>query len=186
MSDPIPPDSPADTPPPGEGVIVAAVYPDLTRADAAVDALIAAGFTEAEISVVCSDEAKEEHFRRFDHEDPAGDHTGGAAVVGGVLGLAAGGLAGFAALATGGLALVGAGAIAGAGAVAGSFLGVMLTRGEEGALSDFYDQAVREGHLLIGVEVAGDGPAGDRDRRAAEAERLFTEQGGTPIQLDAE
>ena len=168
--------------PADEPVIVAAVYADLPRADAVVDALRAAGYTTAEISVVCSDEAKEEHFRRFDHEDPAGDHAGGAAAVGGVLGLAAGGVAALAALATGGLALVGAGAIAGAGAVAGSFLGVMLTRGEEGALSDFYDQAIREGQLLIGVELSGD----DRDRRVAGADALFKAHGGTPVHLRAE
>ena len=158
----------------------AAVFATVEQAEAAVARLHEAGFTDEHISVICSDDAKEAHFRRNEHEDQAGAHTATAAAAGGTLGLLLGGFAALAGtLATGGLALVGAGAVAGAGGVAGSLIGAMLTRGEEGELADFYDQGVREGHLLVGVEAGGrDAPA-----MLAAAETVFRDLGSRPVTL---
>ncbi len=161
--------APADVPSPDETPVRAGVAPDVATADRLTDRLLDAGFTTAEISVLCSDEVKEAHFRRFEHEDPAGDQTPQAVAAGGVAGLLiAGAMASFAA-ATGGLAVIGAAAVAGAGGVSGSLIGAMLTRGSEGELADFYDQAVREGQLLVGVEVHGPNAAA----RLAQAEAVF-------------
>ena len=160
--------------------IVAAVFATVEEAEVAVERLHAAGFTDAEISVLCSDETKEAHFRRQEHEDPAGEHTATAAAAGGTLGLVLGGFAVVAgATLTGGLALVGAGAVVGAGGAAGALIGAMLTRGEEGELADFYDQGVREGQLLVAAEAHGGGAAD----RIAEAERLFGELGVRSVRL---
>ena len=130
--------------------------------------------------MLCSDEQKEAHFRRFEHEDPAGDHTPEAAAVGGLGGLLLGGAVAAVGVATGGLALIAAGALAGAGGIAGSFVGVMLTRGGEGELADFYDQAVREGRLLVGVEAHGAGAAA----KLAAAEAVFAEAGAEVVRLE--
>ena len=160
--------------------ICAAVFATVPGAETAVGRLHELGFTDAEISVLCSDETKEAHFRRQEHEEPAGEHAATAAAAGGTLGLLLGGFAAVAgATLTGGLALVGAGAVVGAGGAAGSLIGAMLTRGEEGELADFYDQGVREGQLLVAVEVHGPA-AGDR---LAAAERAFADLGARAVRL---
>ena len=163
-----------------ETPVRAAVVPDVETADRLIERLAGAGFTVAEISVLCSDETKEKHFRRFEHEDPAGDHTPQAAAAGGIAGLLIAGTVAAVGAATGGLAVIGAAAIAGAGGAFGSLAGAMLTRGGEGELADFYDQAVREGQLLVGVEVPGEHPAD----RLALAEAAFAAEGLKPLSLE--
>jgi len=172
--------SPNDAVDPGNTPVRATIVPDVETADRLIDRLAEAGFTVAEISVLCSDEVKEAHFRRFEHEDPAGDHSAEAAVAGGVGGLLVAGAVGAIGAATGGLAVIGAAAVAGAGGVFGSLIGAMLTRGSEGELADFYDQAVREGQLLLGVEVHGD----DAAARLATAEEVFATEGLQSVPLE--
>ncbi|NNJ27139.1 hypothetical protein [Alienimonas chondri] len=157
----------------------AAVVAEVEAADRLIDRLAEAGFTVAEISVLCSDEVKEAHFRRFEHEDPAGDFTPQAIASGGVTGLLVAGAVAAVGAATGGLAVIGAAAVAGAGGISGSFLGAMLTRGNEGELADFYDQAVREGQILIGVEVHGPRSAA----RLAKVEEIFAAEGVRSLSL---
>jgi hypothetical protein len=159
----------------------AAIFSTVGAADQAVSRLAAAGFTNQEISVICSDEAKEAHFREFQHEDPAGAHTGNAALAGGAIGATLGGLAALAGIvATGGIGLAATGAIlASAGGLSGTFVGAMLTRGVEKEIADFYDQEVRHGKLLVSVEVHGpEAPA-----RLAEASAILAESGAQPLPL---
>lgn len=159
----------------------AGVFGDLRSADAAVARLLAAGFSHDQITVICSDEAKERHFQQFEHQEPAGNHAGDAALAGVSIGAVAGGLTAIAvAGALGGVPLLIAGAAGlSGGSALGGFLGPMLTRGEEKEASNFYDQAVRHDKILVSVEVHGpDAPA-----RLAEAERVFTAAGTEPIQL---
>lgn len=142
------------------------IFAKMEQADEAVRGLLAAGFTEHQISVVCSDKVKEQHFRRFEHEDPAGAHAGAAAASGAAIG----GLVGLLSVAafvtgTGGLGLFVVGPLflssAGAGALVGGLVGAMTTRGLEKDLADFYDQAVVQGKILVAAEAHGDGgPAG--------------------------
>jgi hypothetical protein len=62
------------------------------------------------------------------------------------------------------------------GGVAGGFIGAMLTRGLEPEIADFYDQAVRKGRILVGVDADG--------AVAAEtAERALAEAGAEPVEL---
>src|SRR5688500_2435323 len=64
------------------------VFSTVAATERAVQGLLAAGFTKEEITVICSDEAKERHFRVFEHQDPAGAHTPAAAATGGAIGAA--------------------------------------------------------------------------------------------------
>ncbi|QDT17077.1 hypothetical protein [Alienimonas californiensis] len=178
MSAPVSPSSAAPASP-EDLPVRAALVSEVAAANRVVERLQDAGFSVKEITVLCSDEVKEAHFRRFEHEDPAGDHAAEAATAGGVAGLLlAGAVAAFGA-ATGGLAVIGAAAVAGAGGISGSLIGAMLTRGGEGELADFYDQAVREGQMLIGVEVHGAGAAA----RLKAAEEIFAAEGVQSISL---
>jgi hypothetical protein len=160
------------------------VFATVEQADKAVCALLAAGFTDKQISVVCSDVVKEQHFSRFEHEDPDGAHSGAAAAGGAAIG----GLVGLLSMAafvtgTGGLGLAVVGPLflgsAGAGALAGGLIGAMTTRGLESELADFYDQAVVQGKILVAAEAHGDGaPA-----RLARADEILAQAGAEPMAL---
>jgi hypothetical protein len=157
------------------------VFTTVADAEHAVGNLLAAGFTKDEISVLCSDKAVERHFREFEHQEPAGTYTPAALATGGAIGAALGGLAAIAGLVTtAGAAVLAAGAVAAlSGGVVGGLIGAMMTRGVEKELANFYDQALTEGKILVGVE-----PTGDRiAERIALAERVLTESGAHPQSL---
>jgi hypothetical protein len=164
--------------------IRAGVFSTLGAAHAAVDRLLAAGFSREQITVICSDETKERQFREFEHQQPAGAHTPAAAAAGSAAGATIGGLAAGAAglaagVATGGLPLVAVGAGLLTGGVLGGFLGAMMTRGVEKEAANFYDQAVTAGKLLVTVEAHGDHSAAE----LARAERILAEAGAEPLPL---
>src|SRR4030095_13443903 len=125
----------------------AAVFATRDAAHKAVDALLAANFTQREITVVSSNETEERAFRAFEHQKPAGANTPVAAAVGGAIGATVCGLTAVAGTAaTGGvpLAIAGGWAVM-TGGVAGGFLGAMMTRGIEKEAANYYDQAVAGG-----------------------------------------
>jgi hypothetical protein len=157
------------------------VFIDVHGADCAVAKLSADGFTREELSVMCSDEAVERHFREFEHQKPAGAHTPAAALTGGALGATLGGLAAVAGMiTTGGVAVLAAGALAAwAGGVVGGLVGAMMTRGVEKELANYYDQALTAGKILVAVDVKGK----DAAARRAQAERVFVECGAEPVRL---
>ncbi len=159
----------------------AASFQELIAADRAVSSLLKAGFGVDEITVICSDEVKESHFERFRHQEPAGSETSGAVGAGVTIGAALGGLTAIAVgAATGAVPLVIAGAAGlSGGSAMGGFLGAMLTRGGEKELSNFYDQEIRQGRILVAVEVHGDQAA----PRLASAAKILAEAGSTPISL---
>jgi hypothetical protein len=146
----------------------------------AVKELQRAGFRKDEISVLCSDEAKESYFREFDHEEPAGSHNQEVLNTAGVAGLGLGGAVVLTSLLTStGVAIVVAGAFAGL-AAAGTFIALMMTRGTEKELADFYDQALVRGQILVAVERANDPAALER------ADAVFRECGAEPIPVPKE
>src|SRR5215469_8136665 len=130
------------------------VFSTMRGADCAVDNLLKAGFTNDQITVLCSDRSKEAHFRQFEHEEPAGSYTPAAVAVGGAIGAALGGLTMLAGAATtAGLGLLAAGGLAAwTGGVVGGLVGAMMTRGVEHELANYYDQAVSEGKILVAAE----------------------------------
>lgn len=155
----------------------AAVFSDVDSADNAVGRLLAAGFTKEQITVICSDEAKEQHFRDFEHQHPAGAHTTEAAAKGGAIGAVIGGLSSAGMATAVGVPLLFAGPpfLVG-GLVAGGFIGAMTTRGVEKEVADYYDQSLTSGKLLVAVE--------DEDpERLKLAEELFAESGSDSVSL---
>ena len=157
----------------------AAVFDTVAQVDAVVSRLLEASFTKEQVTVICSDEAKERHFEAFQHQEPAGSHTETAVEAGAAAGTILGGFAALAGVtATGGLGLVAAGGLLGLG-ITGPFVGAMMTRGFEKEAADFYDQAVVVGKILVAVE--------DHSERRADAlriaERIFAEAGAEPVAL---
>jgi hypothetical protein len=157
------------------------VFSTVEGADHAVHKLLEAGFSKEQISVLCSDPAKERLFGDYEHEEPAGAYTLAAVTTGGAIGAALGGMAALAGVvATGGVALLAAGGLATwAGGVVGGLVGAMMTRGVERELADYYDQAVVEGKLLVAAEV-------DRQHSGPSLElaaKILEEAGAEPVSL---
>jgi hypothetical protein len=160
------------------------VFNTTTQATAAIDRLLAAGFHKDEISVICSNETKEEFFQGFPHPPLPTDHLTESVAIGGTIGALIGGLAAIGVVTTAGLGLVAAGPLLvglGGGAVAGGFIGAMSTRGVTKEMADFYDQAVTRGKILVAIE-----DHEDNTPRLATAERIFAEAGAEPLPLTQE
>jgi len=162
------------------------VFENLDNADRAVHLLHEQGFTKHEINVICPTCAPGRPGDRpneYEKSEPAGANTKVAATSGGAIGAVLGGLLAIAsAAATGGAALLVAGPLfagAAGGAVAGGLIGAMMTRGVEKEIANFYDQAVKNGKVLVGVECHGE----DQAERLALAEKILYEAGSEPIAL---
>jgi hypothetical protein len=140
-----------------KNVAVFGIYATPGTAEAAVDHLIANGFTNSAISVLLPDD---ESTRAFAHEKqtkaPEGTTTGAvtAGVIGGTLGL----LAGVGALAIPGVGpLIAAGPImatlagAGAGGAVGGIVGALVGMGIPEYEAKRYEGAVKDGGTLLSV-----------------------------------
>jgi len=163
------------------GPVRAAVFASVAHAAMAVQGLLDAGFTKEHISVVCSDRAKEDFFKEYEHDGPAGATAGGKAALGALVGGAAAGLvAATGIVATGGLGLFVVGPLfAGTGAAVGTFIGAMLSRGVEHEVADYYDQALPRGEILVAAEIEGGGDVTMLER----AEAVFRSVSARPIAL---
>ena len=153
----------------------------MSEARRAVERLLAAGFTKDEISVLCSNETRQQYFHEFEHQRPGGKETPAAVVAGGAIGAAVGGLATLAAaLATGGIALIFTGGVAiWSGTIVGGLVGAMMTRGVEKELADYYEQSVAKGKILVAAEIH---PPESRSR-LVEAEKIFADIGALPLTI---
>lgn len=163
------------------GSLEVGVFDSVDDARHAVRGLLEAGFSRAQITVVCSDETKERYFAEFEHQHPAGTFAPGATIAGGTIGALVGGLAVVAsAIATGSMALWAAGPIsAWAGGVAGGLVGAMMTRGVEKELANYYQQAVVEGRILVAAESHdANGP-----QMLAKAAAILAESGAKPLPM---
>jgi len=158
-----------------------AVFSALGQAEQAVQALLQAGFSKEQVTVLCSDKFTEDHFREFEHQHVSGANTPAAVAAGGAIGALLGGLtavAGF--VTTGGIGLLAAGGVAAwSGAVAGGLIGAMLTRGVERELADFYDQEVTRGKILVAAEAAKNHLSPPLDV----ADEIFHHAGAEPMEL---
>ena len=140
-----------------KNVAVFGIYATPSTAEAAVDHLLANGFTNSAISVLLPDD---ESTRAFAHEKstkaPEGTATG--AVTGGVIGGTLGLLAGIGALAIPGVGpLIAAGPImatlagAGAGGAVGGLVGALVGMGIPEYEAKRYEGAVKDGGTLLSV-----------------------------------
>lgn len=162
--------------------IRAAVFHDLETAEHAVSELEQHGFTGDQITVVCSDQEKESHFRTYEHQEPAGFYNGMALAWGGACGAILG-----TTIAVVVMLLIGEtsmlltmGALAAlTGGAFGAFFAIMMTRGVEGELANFYDQDVERGDILVAAEDHSDHAAEHLD----EASHVLSDCGAKPIEL---
>jgi hypothetical protein len=157
------------------------IFHTIEGAERAVADLLNAGFSKYQITVMCSDETKERHFRAFEHQPVAGTVTPVTAVAGGVIGAALGGLGVIAtAVTTGGMALWAAGPIsAWAGGVVGGLVGAMMSRGVEKELANYYQQSILEGKILVAAEDTGP----NQRQMLAKAARILADAGAEPMPL---
>ncbi|WP_437225334.1 hypothetical protein SH661x_004019 [Planctomicrobium sp. SH661] len=117
--------------------------------------------------MICSDEMKEELFPEQIQKSPTGSNDNQVLNAAGAGALGLGGIAAIAAmLSTAGTAVMIMGAFAGVAAL-GTFTSLLATRGFESEATDFYEQAVEEGQVLVAVEVNGSGPEANRRRELA-------------------
>jgi hypothetical protein len=159
----------------------AGVFETVPLAKEAVDALLAEGFAVEQITVICSDEVKEQHFREFEHTEPAGTNTPAAAAVGSAVGATVLGAttAGLGALIGPDAAAAMGGAGLWTGTIFGGFVGAMLSRGTENELADFYSQALQEGKILVAAEAHGP----EAEAQLAKAAAVLAEKGAEPLPL---
>ena len=157
------------------------IFSSIGAADQAVCKLLDAGFNQDQITVICSDQVREQYFREFEHQKPAGAKTPAAAAIGSAVGAAIGGATTVAAGVAGdAVALVAAGgAGAWTGGVLGGFLGAMMTRGTEKELANYYDQAVVQGKILVAAEDHGP----DAPEKLARAAEIMSAAGADPLPL---
>jgi len=158
------------------------VFPDRSKAERAIERLLAVGIDRDHVSVVCP-QCEDDLPAGVEEQDPAGEHTVDASVKGGTVGALAGFLtAAIAIPATAGASVLVAGPIlcaTAAGAVSGGFIGAMMTRGFEPAIADYYDQAVQRGRVLVAVESEVPG-------ELELAEQTLDAAGAEPVELPAE
>jgi hypothetical protein len=141
----------------GKNTAVFGIYKTRSQAEQAVDRLMAAGFTNNDISVLLADTTSS---KEFAHEKntkaPEGAATGVATggVVGGTLGL----LAGIGALAIPGVGpLIAAGPIMGAlaglgvGGAVGGLIGALVGMGIPEYEAKRYEGRIKEGGILLSV-----------------------------------
>jgi hypothetical protein len=149
-------------------------FATVTQADQAVRDLRAAGFTDEQLAVICPEQCKDQ-FPHLRHPDPPGSHAVEAAVEGGAVGAALGGLALIAAaVATGGAGLLTAvPVLVGGGAIAGGFGNLIVREGYGEGVAEYYEEAIHQGRIVVGVE--DESP--DSDVRLAEAERILVAEG---------
>lgn len=159
----------------------AGVFDTMEGAENAVSKLREAGFSDEEITVVCSDETKEKHFKQHEHQQPAGTNTPAAVAIGGTVGASLFGLTTFAlGAATANVPLMVAGGWGiWTGGILGGFVGAMMTRGIEKEAANYYDQAVVAGKIMVVAE--DHGPRSDQ--RLLQAEYALQTAGAEPVAL---
>jgi len=148
-------------------------FSEVEQADRAVRRLRAAGFTRHELAVICPPPFTDQWAAGVTRAEQPGAHATEAIVEGGAVGAALGGIALVAtAIATGGAGLLLAGPVlVGGGALAGAYSNLVLVDGYGNEIGEYYEEAVRLGRIVVGVEIED----ADSAARLAEAERILEE-----------
>ncbi len=154
-------------------------FENVNEADHAVRQLLAAGFPNDQLVVVCAPELRD----RLGHESSLTESPASSAVetvaTGGVAGATLGGLALAATALAGGPVGAAALVFVGGGALAGVFGNLIGSKGYASEADDIYKQAVRRGLVVVGVQLSDDAdPA-----RIALAQRILDEAGGKPLRV---
>src|SRR5579884_1922492 len=151
----------------------AEVFDTVARAEQAVRGLLAAGFTQDQITVVCPAKFQDQCLCATpDSQAPEGAVE--TLAKGGAAGAALGGLALVALVLTGGLSVPAGALLVGGSVLAGGFTNLIVSKGYEVEAHDSIKQALHEGRIVVGVDVLGDNSVA----RLAEAQRILDNAGG--------
>lgn len=157
-------------------ITVLGAFGTTDQAAHAVERLSVAGFEKRQISIAVSDRAHALHFSA--KRDKTVEGIGVGSITGGVLGGVVAGLTSVAAFVVPGVGVLVAGPLLGAfaglnaGAVVGTFIGGLIGHGIPEREAKMYEEAVKQGNLLLAVTV----PNADR---AGDARRILDEAGAT-------
>jgi len=150
-------------------------FNDRAKAENALNRLQEAGFTHAELAVICPENLQGNFAPGIERAELPGSHAVEAILEGGAAGAALGGLTLAAtAIATGGIGLIPAiPVLIGGGALAGGFSGLIVADGYGKEVGEYYQDALRLGEILVGVKLEEDNPA-----RLDAAEQIIKNAGG--------
>ncbi|MCY2965014.1 MAG: hypothetical protein NT069_15495 [Planctomycetota bacterium] len=149
----------------------AGLFDSLASADRAVERLLAAGFPKSQIAVLCTDEAKERHFRELGYQPPTESEAPDGVSAGAFVGATMCGLAAIAvSAATGGVPLIIAGAAGvSGGSVMGGFLGAIMEGEAQNKFVTHFDHELQSGKILVLAQAQGS----DNDLKLAEAASIL-------------
>src|SRR5215470_11608209 len=165
-------------------LILTGLFRDRESAERAYDSLVDRGYDRDDVSLLMSDETRKRHFedpdaRRSDLGTRAAEGMGAGAIAGGGLGAVLAGLA-ASGIAVPGLPIIAMGALAAAltgglsGGAIGALIGGLIGYGIPEERARHYEQGIREGGIVMGVN--------PRSRQDAEYfEREWTNCGGEQI-----
>jgi hypothetical protein len=169
----------------GKNTAAFAIFRTRAAAESAVDQLIAAGFTNQDVSVLMSDQTGSKHFAAEKNtKAPEGTATGVG--VGGAIGGTLGLLAGIGALAIPGVGpLIAAGPIMGAlaglgvGGTVGGLVGALVGMGIPEYEAKRYEGRVKDGGVLVSVHC-------DSSEEVSRAKDLLKSAGGDDVASSGE
>jgi hypothetical protein len=157
---------------------VIGTFDSTTKAQAALDRLLAGGILRSEISLFVAEEHHGTHFAvEKHHKVPEGAALGG--VIGGTLGAVAAGLAAVASITIPGIGVLATGPLiaalagAGVGAPTGGLIGGLIGLGFDEHEAKLVQEGLLDGHIVIGVQTD--------EERADMVERAFKEHNATSI-----
>ncbi len=147
--------------------LVTSMFPDRESAERAYVSLKDRGYSNDEIHVIMSDEAREKHYGsqivKAEHGSKALQGAGTGSAIGTVLGAAVGAIAAIGTnLILPGLGLVVAGPLAaglagaGAGAATGGIVGSLVGAGIPEERAKIYENGIKKGDIVIGVHARDD------------------------------
>jgi hypothetical protein len=158
--------------------LVTGLFKTRSAAERAVENLVDDGYSREDISILMSDATRGREFAlQMATKAPEGAAAG--ATIGGALGAVAAGLVAMGIIVVPGLALVAAGPVVatlaglGAGAAAGGLTGALIGVGIPEHEAKFYNEAIEQGGILLGVYA--------HDDRAAQARRLLEASGAEKV-----
>lgn len=149
--------------------IITATFKNRFGAEEALQQLETAGILDSQISMLISDENRRHNFS-IDAHTKADEGAAAGATFGGVVGAVLGAVMSAAVITIPGLNLVVTGALAaglaglGAGAATGGLVGALIGAGIPEYEAKLYDEEVRKGSVLVGVEVV----SSDQKKRVKE------------------
>jgi rhodanese-related sulfurtransferase len=164
----------------GKNTAAFAIFPTRAAAESAVDQLVAAGFSQQDISALMADNTGSRDFAAEKNtKAPEGTTTG--ATVGGVVGGTLGLLAGLGALAIPGVGpLIAAGPIMGAlaglgaGGAVGGLVGALVGLGIPEYEAKRYEGRVKDGGILVSVHC-------DSSEEVSRAKDILKQAGGEDV-----